>query len=83
MTDCEECIRANQRPLTGIYRNGCTECEARAFAHSPVYAIAAQAEVMTVGYRDALMNAFGEHWRTGHIRVKFWAGRIKEAKGKA
>jgi hypothetical protein len=38
---------------------------------------------MTVGYRDALMNAFGEHWRTGHIRVKFWAGRIKEAKGKA
>ena len=72
---CPECQSALRNILHGIYRAGCTECEARALARSPAFAESAKAEAITVGYRDALMRVFGEHWRTAHVRVKFWADR--------
>ena len=81
---CEDCLRAFIKPMTGRYTSNCRECEARMLAHGPDFATAAMADALTVGYRDVLMNTFGaDHWRTGHLRVKFWAERIEQAKGKA
>jgi hypothetical protein len=75
--NCEACTLAMSDPRTGHYRAECTECDARALARTPQYADAAQADELTVGYRHALQNAFGAHWRTAHVRVKAWADRIQ------
>jgi hypothetical protein len=32
---CEACERAEHTPHTGIFQNGCMNCEARAIAQSP------------------------------------------------
>jgi hypothetical protein len=75
--ECDACTLALSNPVTGRFNAGCTECEARAIAGTPQYAEAAQADALTVGYRHALQNAFGSHWRTAHVRVKHWSDRIQ------
>ena len=80
---CEACLRAAVNPQTGRYTAQCRECEARSLANTPAYSIAARADAITVGYRDALMTVFGQdHWRSGHVRVKYWAEKIEAARDK-
>ncbi|MCW7541453.1 hypothetical protein OOT46_26955 [Aquabacterium sp. A7-Y] len=82
---CAACVDAAGNVLTGSYRAGCRECEARAVAHGPAWFAAEKVNPAGLKdvpeiYRLALHKVFGtdlEQWRQ---RVKHWAERIKEAK---
>ncbi|MCW7541458.1 hypothetical protein OOT46_26980 [Aquabacterium sp. A7-Y] len=82
---CPACVDAAGNVLTGSYRAGCRECEARAVAHGPAWFAAEKANRVSLAdapeiYRHALHKVFGkdlEHW---HQRVMLWGKRIKEAR---
>lgn len=76
--NCEACTTARTHPLSGFYRAGCAECQARALAQSPQFFDAVAAEAITPGYRSALEHAFGSDWKDGHTRVKAWAEKLQK-----
>lgn len=74
---CPACQEAETNPSTGMYQSECLECSARALSHSPAYFDAARSNSITPAYRDALQAVFGDGWKAGHERVKFWSDRRK------
>jgi hypothetical protein len=81
MSNCEDCTAAMSNPRWGGYHASCSECSARALARSPDSFKSMADGVMTVGYKKALRDVFGDDWRDGHKRVREWAARIDAAKG--
>lgn len=75
---CDACTTALANPLSGLYRAGCLECEARALAQSPQFFDAVAAEAITPAYRSALEHTFGTHWKDGHTQVKAWAEKLQK-----
>lgn len=55
--NCEACTTARTHPLSGFYRAGCAECQARALAQSPQFFDAVAAEAITPGYEFLLGKA--------------------------
>ncbi len=79
---CPACERAQQNPLTGIYRADCDECKARALAGGREMFDSIKAGARTDEYREALTRVFGEGGEeAGHQRVRAWAKKMKEARG--
>lgn len=73
---CPDCIRAEDKPCSPLYRIGCTECSARMLAHGIEHAKSRAQMRMTPAYTEQLKAAFGDGWEAGHMRVKHWAKRI-------
>lgn len=77
---CAACDRAQQNPMTGIFKAGCDECKARALASGRELFDSIQAGARTAEYQAALSRMFGEgNEEAGHQRVRAWAKRMKEA----
>lgn len=89
-TSCRACADAEANPLTGSYRSNCTECQARALAHSPAYHDAKASGRMLPEYVTALHSLIAEgaddeaptcaQRDALHARVKAWARRIEDQK---
>jgi hypothetical protein len=71
--DCVACSNARTHRLSGIYQTGCMGCDARALSNSPIFYVAARAQVLTPEYREALRKVFPSlPTAEAHARVTEW-----------
>ncbi len=71
---CTACADFAANRLSGSYRKGCLECDARQLAQSPLFWESSKAGNITQAYRSALDKIFGKDWLIGHANVKRYAG---------
>jgi hypothetical protein len=78
---CGSCKMAERNPMTGYYHAGCSECQARALAHSMGFVASVAHGRFRDDYTAALKTVAGEKPEEIdklHAMVKRWAKRIDE-----
>lgn len=78
-TECPSCSVAATDPRTGLFHETCPECQARAIAAGPEFAIAQAARRMLPSYRELLQRVAGKDWEAFHQRAKYWDRIMREA----